>query len=156
MKSLIKDGSFGAKHKKAMGLNDENTANDTTDETSDAVLIRPRTRACALEEERLRKEKEAKENEPRRSNRDHDVSYKQCNLGSSNLWPLSSAALTTLAAVSVSSVFESRAVGPFTGGSRRSSSCRLRTSLGKGLAVTVAYSFVGYMVVHIFTRLTIS
>lgn len=35
---------------------------------------RPRTRRFIQEEERLKREKEAKENEPRRSSRDHNVS----------------------------------------------------------------------------------
>ena len=66
-------------HIKLMVVENENevdvTAEETTEKRGPSVTAgRPRTRRCVMEEERLRKEVEAKLNEPRRSNRDHDVS----------------------------------------------------------------------------------
>jgi hypothetical protein len=69
-----------------MTVKNKNDANGATEEASEKkgteiAASRPQTRRFVAEQERLRKEKEAKENQPRRSDRDHDVS-------SSDLWSL--------------------------------------------------------------------
>ena len=62
-----------------MVVESENDVDGTAEEATvkrgpSETAGRPRTRRIVMEEERLRKEKEAKLSEPRRSNRDHDVS----------------------------------------------------------------------------------
>jgi hypothetical protein len=65
-----------------MAVKNKNAANGATEEMSEkggtevasTCTTRPLTRQFLAEQERLRKEKEARENQPRRSDRDHDVS----------------------------------------------------------------------------------
>lgn len=93
---------------------------------TEVVRVRPRTRLVAVEEERMRKEKEAKENEPRRSNRDHDVSphclARRLNYPEQGLTP---------PICSIYSASESRERTRFTGAWERSSFDQLPTLPGK-------------------------